>query len=337
MKQYHIIPGQDFSLRIFLYGYLPDAALQPVDATSIHNLRVQLYNDYGEKASITIISIEEHTITISIDGHSVARGRYNIEVSGEQNERKLRALQQALFVIDESGMQSPISSEIITSDGDFYMAFQFVQPKVDSLIKSEADAREAADALLQQNIGNETSRAQGAEQELAYQIKDLASAAIGGLGTLYGRLDNTTGYMGAMISPSYLQKGHSVTYELYNFSGKENWHNWLAVVNNYGTTVSNPLVVLRNDNFEVVAYSSVNITSNFNWDTFKEDMNGALVRITFSFIDSTVKIRADITTARGETYFEEYTKDMGSRTYTYVFLSIDNSHLYLRKTTTGTV
>ena len=52
------------------------------------------------------------------------------------------------------------------------------------------------------------------------------------------------------------------------------------------------------------------LTSNFNWDTFKNDMDGAKVvmEVTNDAANNQIHLMAQITTADGKSYFENFTK-----------------------------
>lgn len=134
-----------------------------------------------------------------------------------------------------------------------------------------------------------------------------------------------------------LSKNQALTLEFENFSNKEqNWNNWVVGV----TTNTNrwdwdggykEYFVLRNDNWETTSGSNTNITSNYNWDTFKDDMDGSTVKMTIRRIGADVKVRADITTAGGKEYFEEYTKacDDGEQDIR-AWLMIEGGHLIMK-------
>ena len=120
------------------------------------------------------------------------------------------------------------------------------------------------------------------------------------------------------FSPYYnIGKNQTLSLEFENYSNKEqNWHNWLLGVtsNNDRWDWKNGYAeyfLLRADNWEVTTNSNTGITSNYNWDTFKDDMDGSTVQMTVKRTGASVKVRADITTAGGSSYFEEYTEECG--------------------------
>ena len=153
--------------------------------------------------------------------------------------------------------------------------------------------------------------------------------------TTIGAEDNTTAYLGdhSMLIPlSELGGGCNIKFT--NYSSKaNNWNNWVAVItNNYTEPFAEGAIkiALRADNWENVQFSNEGVTSNFNWDTFKDDMDGSTVEMTVDrAVNGDVKIHADITTAAGTKYFEEFTKNLGTEEALYFCLSVDGSHLEL--------
>ena len=153
--------------------------------------------------------------------------------------------------------------------------------------------------------------------------------------TTIGAEDNTTAYLGdhSMLIPlSELGGGCNIKFT--NYSSKaNNWNNWVAVItNNYAEPFAEGAIkiALRADNWENIQWSNEGVTSNFNWDTFKDDMDGSTVEMTVDrAVNGDVKIHADITTAAGTKYFEEFTKNLGTEEPLYFCLSVDGSHLEL--------
>ena len=149
---------------------------------------------------------------------------------------------------------------------------------------------------------------------------------------LVGNSVNTTPYFGDFSEQLQLTDGEMATFEFTNYSSKDNnWNNWVACVST-GTTFNagSPLIALRADNFENVSWSNSGVTSNFNWDTFKNDMDGSQVVLTVKYQNGSVTIHADITTSNGTKYYEEFTKTGVTGTIT-TCLSVDNSHLVVTK------
>ena len=146
-----------------------------------------------------------------------------------------------------------------------------------------------------------------------------------------GATDNSIGYLGAFSEILQLTSGQMATFEFTNFSSKEgNWNNWVSCVSGETFDAANLLVALRADNWENVQNANTGVTSNFNWDTFRDDMDGATIVTTFKYQEESVTIHCDITTAGGTSYFEEFTKTGVTGPIT-VAMSVDHSHMIISK------
>jgi hypothetical protein len=93
-------------------------------------------------------------------------------------------------------------------------------------------------------------------------------------------------------------------YKFRNYTdGVENWNNWVLVVTNgkdREETGYAEHVVLRADAFGWgTYYNGENITHDYNWDTFKEDMQGAMVDLTLKREGSRVEMNAITTKKSG--------------------------------------
>jgi len=149
--------------------------------------------------------------------------------------------------------------------------------------------------------------------------------------TTVGAEDNTTAYLGAFSEILELTDGQIATFEFTNYSSKEeNWNNWVSCVSGETINAGNLLIALRADNWENVQNSNSGISSNFNWETFKDEMDGANVVTTYSYVSGTVTIHCDITAVGGNTYFEEFSKT-GFTGPISVAMSVDHSHLNINK------
>lgn len=99
-----------------------------------------------------------------------------------------------------------------------------------------------------------------------------------------------------------LKQGGTAEFHFYNYSNKEkNWNNWVL----YGTsgvrnsTGYKEYFGVRADNWDVVSNSNNGCVSAYDWDTFKEDMDGSLVDMTCNYgvggafvMSSTIKTQA---------------------------------------------
>ena len=136
-------------------------------------------------------------------------------------------------------------------------------------------------------------------------------------GTVIGNEDNSTGWWTAHSETVKVAEGESKKVTFYNFTnGVENWFNFLVVLQNvadaHGAADNadyKEYAVVRADNWGWGAgYDGIATpTSNWNWDTFKSDMNGAKVDLTVTNNGDTADIIANVTTEKGKSYFQKYT------------------------------
>lgn len=113
-----------------------------------------------------------------------------------------------------------------------------------------------------------------------------------------------------------LKKGSKAELKFYNYSNKvANWNNWCLVAANAerGAEGYGEHFVLRNDNYGWftdaggnTADNSSNVEftlqSDYNWDTFLEDMDGSLVDMNVEFTGNVVKMTSTITTTTKKVY-----------------------------------
>ena len=114
-----------------------------------------------------------------------------------------------------------------------------------------------------------------------------------------------------------LKKGSKAELKFYNYSNKvANWNNWCLVAANAerGAEGYGEHFVLRNDNYGwfTVAGGNTNdnssnveftLQSDYNWDTFLEDMDGSLVDMNVEFTSgNVVKMTSTITTTTKKVY-----------------------------------
>ena len=130
---------------------------------------------------------------------------------------------------------------------------------------------------------------------------------------------NTTAAWWTNFSKDYytLKKGSKAELKFYNYSNKvANWNNWCLVATNAerGAEGYGEHFVLRNDNYGwfTVAGGNTNdnssnveftLQSDYNWDTFLEDMDGSLVDMNVEFTSgNVVKMTSTITTTTKKVY-----------------------------------
>ena len=129
---------------------------------------------------------------------------------------------------------------------------------------------------------------------------------------------NTTAGWWTNFSKDYytIKKGGKAELKFYNYSNKQaNWNNWCLVAANAerGAEGYGEHFVLRNDNygwFTVAGGNTADNSSNveftlqseYNWDTFLEDMDGSLVDMNVEFTGNVVKMTSTITTTTNKVY-----------------------------------
>lgn len=129
---------------------------------------------------------------------------------------------------------------------------------------------------------------------------------------------NTTAAWWTNFSKDYytLKKGSKIEFKFYNYSNKvANWNNWCLVAANAerGAEGYGEHFVLRNDNYGwfTVAGGNTNdnssnveftLQSEYNWDTFLDDMDGSLVDMNVEFTGNVVKMTSTITTTTKKVY-----------------------------------
>ena len=130
---------------------------------------------------------------------------------------------------------------------------------------------------------------------------------------------NTSAAWWTNFSKNYytLKKGGKAELKFYNYSNKvANWNNWCLVAANAerGAEGYGEHFVLRNDNYGwfTVAGGNTNdnssnveftLQSEYNWDTFLEDMDGSLVDMNVEFTSgNVVKMTSTITTTTKKVY-----------------------------------
>ena len=130
---------------------------------------------------------------------------------------------------------------------------------------------------------------------------------------------NTTAGWWTNFSKDYytIKKGSKVELKFYNYSNKvANWNNWCLVAANAerGAEGYGEHFVLRNDNygwFTVAGGTTADNTANidftlqsdFNWDTFLDDMDGSLVDMNVELTaGNVVKVTSTITTTSEKVY-----------------------------------
>lgn len=152
---------------------------------------------------------------------------------------------------------------------------------------------------------------------------------------------NTTNVYATNLSQDYIVKaGNKAQFKFYNYTvGTDNFKSWVLGVSNvaHGATGYKEYVMLRNDNWENIAWNNTGCTSDFNWDTFVQDMNGSLVDMTVEYAATgAFKMTAVITTKDKKVYHYSYTKTITDKPSTVnIFFTGENSYIDGSSLSTG--
>lgn len=159
--------------------------------------------------------------------------------------------------------------------------------------------------------------------------------------TTVGSEDNTSGFW-KVFSDYYTIKPEQTQHlEFVNYSSKStNWDNWIVVIAtdaDRSTTDYSEYAVVRCDNWgwnskantsDKTWYTS--LESNYNWDTFKNDMDGSTVVMNVSRSGAAVTMNAAITTTSGGSYYEKFVINCGDGTQNIrIFLTTELGHLVI--------
>ena len=135
---------------------------------------------------------------------------------------------------------------------------------------------------------------------------------------IVGAQDFSSGFWSAFSDSYTIPAGNELKLKFVNHSSKgNNWNNWVIALTNdverQGTGYLE-YFVLRADNYawwptgNTMANpdAGFSLTSNYNWETFKNDMDGATVELTVSRKGSTISVDAVTTTTANNVYTESY-------------------------------
>lgn len=152
---------------------------------------------------------------------------------------------------------------------------------------------------------------------------------------------NTTNAYATNLSKDYTVKaGNKAQFKFYNYTvGTDIYKSWVLGVSNvaHGATGYKEYVMLRNDNWENIAWNNTGCTNDFNWDTFVQDMNGSLVDMTVEYAATgAFKMTAVITTTDNKVYHYSYTKTITDKpSEINVFFTGENSYIDGSSLSTG--
>ncbi len=152
--------------------------------------------------------------------------------------------------------------------------------------------------------------------------------------------NTTLGYDVNLSADYTLQADKKVEFKFYNYTvATDNFKSWVLGVSNvaHGVDGFERLIMLRNDNFENVAWDNTGCVNDFNWDTFAADMNGSLVDMVVELTtDGVFKMTSTITTTSKKVYNYSYAKTLsGKPSQVNVFFTGENSYIDGSSISTG--
>lgn len=143
-------------------------------------------------------------------------------------------------------------------------------------------------------------------------------------GTAVGAEDLSTGFWGAHSETWEVAEGETVSKTFVNWHGAEasNWNNFVVVLQNVADAHSADdnadyaeYAVVRSDNYGWLGEQNTannledlgwTVESDWNWDTFSADMQGATVEVSVTNNGDTADIVCDVTTASGDKHQQKY-------------------------------
>lgn len=155
-------------------------------------------------------------------------------------------------------------------------------------------------------------------------------------GTLVGAQDCSTAFWTEFSDVVAVPEGESAIVNFKNYSSQlENWNNFAVILQNVADVHSadanadyKEYAVVRADNYGWGAgYENIATAEcDWNWDTFKTDMDGADVELTITNNGDTADIVAKVTSAGGTTYNQSY-KGIAVDGDLYYCLTVDGSFI----------
>ena len=133
-----------------------------------------------------------------------------------------------------------------------------------------------------------------------------------------GAQDFSSGFWSTFSDTYTIPAGKTLKLKFINHSSKgANWNNWVLALSNDVERQGNGYLeyfVLRADNYAwwptgntgANPNAGFTLSSNYNWDTFIDDMDGATVDITLSRSGSTINVDAVMTTTTGKKLNESF-------------------------------
>lgn len=150
---------------------------------------------------------------------------------------------------------------------------------------------------------------------------------------IIGNEDCSTEWGTAFSSLVKASDNETIHFGFYNYTnGSANWNNWLLAITNgkdRGETGYIEHFMIRADawGWGDSSYSGANISSNFNFDTFTTDMNGAYVDLTIKRSGARVDVTAIVTTTALATYTYTFYYEGVTTTEIGAFLTCEGAYL----------
>ena len=148
--------------------------------------------------------------------------------------------------------------------------------------------------------------------------------------TRIGKEDFSTAFLGAKSEPIQVKQNQTVTISFKNHNnGGSNWENFSVGLQNIKGDTANKKTYLRADNYGWGDnYDSAYLTSQWDWNTFMADLNGALVRLTVERTSWTANIKFSILTESGKTYEQGYLGiNISSWGDLWFYLTVEHSYI----------
>ncbi len=146
--------------------------------------------------------------------------------------------------------------------------------------------------------------------------------------------ENNSSAFFSVFSDNYIMEGDgTLEAKFTNYTaGADNWENWILVCTNdkdRGAAGYKEYFVMRADYWwwgTGVEGNNAGCEANYNWDTFKQDMNGATVLLNATRTGNTIIVNHDITTAAGNKQFFKFTHEGAYDSKIRFFFTNEHSH-----------
>lgn len=149
-----------------------------------------------------------------------------------------------------------------------------------------------------------------------------------------GNTNCSSGWWSAFSDTYAIGKGESAEFKFinHNSGNGKNWENWLVVCTDGKDSHGGggtEYFVLRSDAYGWgnSNYNRDHITSNYNWDTFVSDLNGAEVNVLVSYADGRVDLKANTTTKAGKNYEMTYYQTGISSQKVGIFFTVEHAYI----------